>query len=130
MQDDVDRAPADAARRAGAGPDRNVGHAEDTAARVRRVLAARSGVVEKRMVGGLSFTVDGHLCCGVTSTGLMVRLGADELPRALEEPHVAPMTMGGKALKAFVVVSPEGYESDAALAAWVARALAFVSRLD
>jgi hypothetical protein len=37
-----------------------------TAARVRRSLAGRDDVLEKKMVGGLSFLVNGNMCCGVT----------------------------------------------------------------
>ena len=98
--------------------------------RVRRHLAARDdipgGVVEKRMVGGRSFMVGGRMCCGVTSTGLMVRLGRDGVVRALEEPHVRPLELGGKPIEAFCVVDPAGCADEAALARWVDRALAFV----
>lgn len=102
--------------------------------RVRRHLAARSeapgdlpgDVVEKRMVGGLSFMVAGRMCCGVTSTGLMVRLGRDGAVRALEEPHVRQLELGGTPIEAFVVVGPAGIADDAALARWVDRAVAFV----
>ena len=106
-----------------------MGYDRDTTARVRRLLAPQGDVVEKRMVGGVSFNVHGHMCCGVTSTGLMVRLGPGAVARALEEPHVRPMHMGGKRLSAFVLIDPEGYSDDPALAGWVRRALEFVSRL-
>jgi TfoX/Sxy family transcriptional regulator of competence genes len=100
----------------------------ETADRVRRVLAGRDDVVEKRMVGGgLSFLVAGQMCCGVTGDALMVRVGAAGAPAALAEPYVTPMTLGGKPLDAFVLVAPEGHADDAALAAWVSRGLAFVS---
>ena len=109
-----------------------------TAGRIRRYLADRDDVVEKRvgekrvvekrMVGGLSFMVDGRMCCGVTSSGLMVRLGSDGALRALDEPHVRPMVFAGKPGAAFVVIDPEGYADDAALAAWLGRALAFLAR--
>ena len=99
-----------------------------TAERIRRSLADRDDVVEKRMVGGLSFMVSGRMCCGVTSSGLMVRLGSDGAVRALDEPHVRPMELGGKRVAAFVVVDPEGYADDAALAAWLGRALAFLAQ--
>jgi TfoX/Sxy family transcriptional regulator of competence genes len=99
---------------------------EQTLARVRRLLAGRDGVVEKRMVGGLSFSLGGQMFCGVTSGGLMVRVGADAVPAALAEPHVSRMELGGRPLAAFVLVAPDGYADDAALAAWVERGLAFV----
>jgi hypothetical protein len=100
----------------------------ETADRVRRVLAGRDDVVEKRMVGGgLSFMVAGRMCCGVTRDALMVRVGADAGPAALAEPHVTPMTLGGQELDGYVLVAPEGFAEDAALAAWVSRGLAFVT---
>ena len=42
---------------------------EVTLARVRRLLAWQQGVVEKRMVGGLSFNLGGRMFCGVTDAG-------------------------------------------------------------
>jgi TfoX N-terminal domain len=106
-----------------------VGYDAETAARVRAVLSGRADVVEKRMVGGLSFMVDGNMCCGATATGLMVRVGPDGLERALAEPHVRSMEIGGRALRGFVLVEPEGYRTDAALTTWIERGLDFVRTL-
>ena len=99
----------------------------ETTERVRRYLGGRDDVVEKRMVGGLSFMVGGRMCCGVTSTGLMVRLGSDGARAALGEPHVRQLELGGKPVDAFVVIDPEGYADDAALAGWLERGLAFLA---
>jgi TfoX/Sxy family transcriptional regulator of competence genes len=49
----------------------------EAADRVRQLPSARNDVVEKRMVGGLSFLVNGNMCCGITGTALMVRAGAE-----------------------------------------------------
>ena len=103
-------------------------HDPATVDRIRRHLVDRGDVVEKRMVGGLSFMVDGRMCCGVTSSGLMVRLGSEAALRALDEPHVQPLVFGGKPVAAFVVVQPEGFSDDASLAAWLGRALAFLAQ--
>ena len=103
-------------------------YSPEVADRVRRLLAGRDDVEEKRMVGGgLSFLVAGRMCCGVTRDALMVRVGADAGPAALAEPHVTTMTLGGRQLDGYVLVAPEGHADDAALAAWVSRGLAFVS---
>ena len=100
----------------------------ETAERVRRYLRDRDDVVEKPMVGGLSFMVGGRMCCGVTSTGLMVRLGEDGARAALGEPHVRQLELGGKPIAAFVVIDPDGYADDAALAAWLERGVDFLAR--
>jgi len=40
---------------------------EETAARVRKVLSGRRDVVEKKMMGGLSFMADGHVLLGINT---------------------------------------------------------------
>jgi len=102
---------------------------EQTAERVRRILARRRDVVEKRMVGGLSFIVNGSMCCGVTGTNLMVRVGREGYERALAQPHARPMKFAGRALSGFICIEPEGYRTDRALAKWIQRAIDFVSTL-
>ena len=101
----------------------------EAAARVRRLLSGRDDVVERRMVGGLSFLVNGNMCCGITDRALMVRVGAKGREQALREPHVRPMQLGGRTLSGFICVEPEGFAADDALASWVQRGLDFVSRL-
>src|SRR5690348_3639164 len=99
----------------------------EAAERVRQLLSGRSDVVEKKMVGGLSFLVNGNMCCGITGMALMVRVGAESREQALREPHVRPMVFAGRALSGFICIEPEGYATDDALASWVQRGLAFVS---
>ena len=106
-----------------------MGYDEATVERVRRVLAGRDDVVEKRMVGGRSFLLNGGMCCGVTSGGLLVRVGSEAREEALTRAHVRPMELGGRALAGFVLIEPEGYASEEALAAWVRRGVAFAEGL-
>lgn len=102
---------------------------EELAARVRRQLAGREAVTEKRMFGGLAFLVRGNMCCGVVGEELMVRVGADEYPAALEQPHAREMDFTGRALRGFVYVSPAGIAADRDLAAWVGRGASFAETL-
>ena len=101
----------------------------EAAGRVRQLLSGRDDVVEKKMVGGLSFLVNGNMCCGIAGTALMVRVGAEGREQALREPHVRPMRFAGRALSGFICVEPAGFAADDALAGWVQRGLDFVSGL-
>jgi TfoX/Sxy family transcriptional regulator of competence genes len=101
----------------------------EAAERVRQLLSSRDDVTEKKMVGGLSFLVSGHMCVGVTGTALMVRVGAEGRKQALEEPYVRPMRFAGRDLSGFICVDPAGFAADDALARWVRRGLDAVSRL-
>ena len=102
---------------------------EALAARVREALAGRAGVTERRMFGGLSFLLGGHMCCGVVHEDLVVRLGPDETQAALAEPHARPMDFTGRPLEGFVYVDPAGLVDDAALRGWVERAAGFAASL-
>ena len=100
---------------------------EKTAERVRRLLSERADVVEKKMFGGLCFMVNGGMCCGLTGTAFMVRVGPDRYQEALAQPHVRPMDFTGRPLAGMVYVDPAGYRSDRALATWIRRGVDFVS---
>ena len=102
---------------------------EELAARIRRLLADRTDVVEKKMFGGLCFMVGGAMCCGLTKTDFMVRVGSDGYEDALAQRHARPMDFTGRPLAGMVYVAPEGIRSAAALAKWVGRGVGFVSSL-
>src|SRR5882672_10764703 len=101
---------------------------EATAGRVRKLLSARSDVVEQQLMGGLCFMVGGHMCCSVSGRGgLLVRVGPDAHQAMLDEPNVKPMTMRGRVMTGFVRVAPEGYRTGAGLKKWVKRGVDFVA---
>src|SRR5229473_8613677 len=100
---------------------------ERLARRVRSRLRGEHSFKEKKMFGGLAFMVNGHMCCGIVGEDLVVRTGVGTYHEALAQPHARPMDFTGRPLKGMVYVAPEGIRSDAALARWVRRGLAFVS---
>jgi TfoX/Sxy family transcriptional regulator of competence genes len=100
---------------------------ESLASRIRALLAERDDVVEKKMFGGLCFMVNGAMCCGLTKSDFMVRVGGDHYEEALAQPHARPMDFTGRPLKGMVYVAPEGLRTKAALSRWVRRGLEFVS---
>ncbi len=102
---------------------------EDLAARVRDALSRTRGVKEQKMFGGLCFLLNGNLLVGVWKDSLIARLGPDEAPAALGEPHVRVFDVTGRPMRNWVMVEPEGVEDDDQLAAWVGRATAFVRTL-
>jgi len=102
---------------------------EVLAARVRTLLAKRSGITEKQMFGGIGFLLNGNMCCGVHKKELIVRLAAGRTDDALAEPHVRVIDLTGRAMKGWVLVRPEGLNDDRALANWVRVGAEFASKL-
>jgi TfoX/Sxy family transcriptional regulator of competence genes len=98
---------------------------ENTAERVRRVLAGRRDIVETKLMGGLSFMASDVMCCSVSGRGgLLVRVNPDTRDRLLGEAHAQPAEIGGRRMTGFIRVAPEGYRTEAALKKWVERGLA------
>ena len=102
---------------------------EGLAQRLREQFQDQAGVVEKKMFGGLSFMVRGHMCCGVVKDELMVRVGPVGHEEALAQPHARPMDFTKRPMKGMVFVAPAGLVEDYDLASWVQRGVAFVSTL-
>jgi hypothetical protein len=101
---------------------------EMLAERVRQRLRGRE-VVVKRMFGGLAFMLEGNMLCCVSGKGLMARVGAAQEAEALRRPHAAPCAGTGRPMAGFVMVSPPGLATEAALDGWLDLALAYVTTL-
>ncbi len=102
---------------------------EVLAARVRDRLCELTGVAEKKMFGGLAFMVNGSIAVGVYGDGLLVRIGAADLPVSLDEPGVRPFDMmGGRPARGFIVVDPDVLD-DANLDRWVRRGREYAATL-
>jgi len=97
--------------------------------RIRRVLGVGHGIVEKKMFGGLCFLLDGKLLVGIMGSSLIVRLGPDEAAVALQDDNVRVFDITGRPMKNWVVVEPDGLDSDRQLQAWLERATRFVESL-
>src|SRR5215218_5726884 len=97
---------------------------------IRVLLSDRHDVLERKMMGGLVFMVNGHMCVVASGRGgLLVRVGPVVQAQVLNEPHVKPMKMAGRPMTGFVRVAPEGYRTAAALRKWVKRGLDYIGTL-
>ncbi len=102
---------------------------ETVAERLREAFKSYSGVTERRMFGGLTFLLNGHMCCGVLRNELMVRVGPNAYQEALEQPCSREMDFTGRPLRGLVYVAPEGFESDQSLRDWVDRGTSYALSL-
>jgi len=98
--------------------------------RMQRVVAARAGVTEKKMFGGVCFLLDGKMFCGIVKDEMMVRVGPAAHESALAEPHVRPMDFTGKPMAGYIYVEPEGLATDQALKRWMEAGLKFVATVE
>lgn len=93
---------------------------EQLAERVRELISARPGVVERKMFGGLGWMIGGNMACGVMGDDLVVRIAPEETEDACREEHVSEFGRPGKRpMRGFVLVEQDGLADDAELARWV-----------
>jgi TfoX/Sxy family transcriptional regulator of competence genes len=102
---------------------------EDLAARIRAHLGKRTGLVEKRMFGGIAFLLKGNMCCGIHRDALIVRLDPAETDRALSKPHTRVFDLTGRPMKGWVLVESAGLATGAQLTSWINEAAEYAGSL-
>ena len=102
---------------------------ERLAENIRRRLARRKGVEERKMFGGIGFLLNGNMLVGVWKDSLIVRVGPEQYEDALKQPHVKEFDITGRPMTGWVMVGPECVQADDQLGGWIQRALNFVGKL-
>ena len=82
--------------------------------------------IEKKMFGGLTFMVKDKMCIGVMKNDIMVRCAPEDHDTYLKKPFARPMEFGGKTMKGFLNVAPDGIKTDTELKKWMDVGLDFV----
>jgi TfoX/Sxy family transcriptional regulator of competence genes len=107
-----------------------VAYDEDLAARVRELVAAQPGVVEKRMFGGLAFLIGGNMSVSVSGQGgLLLRCDPAETDALLAKQYAAPFQMRGRVMDGWLRVDPEGLRTKRQLERWVDRGVSYARTL-
>ncbi|MBI3110782.1 MAG: TfoX/Sxy family protein, partial [Ignavibacteriales bacterium] len=99
-------------------------YSEQLAERMRRLLPSAK-VTEKKMMGGLTFMVNGKMCVGILKNDLMVRLNPAVYDVALKRKGCREMNFTGKPMRGFVFVNPKGTSTKKDLGYWIDLALDF-----
>ena len=103
---------------------------ETLAERLRRSLAGRRGIAEKKMFGGLAFLINGNMSVAASGRGvLMVRVPPAETDKLLAREHVEPMVMAGRETRGWVRITAEGVRTKRRLEPWVRRGVEYAKSL-
>ena len=84
---------------------------DNLAERVKRALGSLPKVEEKKMMGGLTFMVNGKMCVGILNDDLMCRIDPDVYESALRRKGCREMDFTGKPMKGFVFVNNDGMKT-------------------
>ncbi|HKN57765.1 MAG TPA: TfoX/Sxy family protein [Gemmatimonadaceae bacterium] len=103
---------------------------ENLASRIRTQLGKKKGLTEKKMFGGLAFMLNGNMSCGVHKSEMIVRLAPEETDKALSEKHTRIFDLsGGRPMKGWILIEPEGVKTDKELAKWVETGVKYAASL-
>ena len=102
---------------------------ETLASRIRKHIDKRSGLVEKKMFGGLAFLLKGNMSVGVSGDEMIVRIDPAETDAVLKQKHVRIFDMTGKPMKGWILVDAKGLADDKALAKWVDTGVTYAQSL-
>jgi TfoX/Sxy family transcriptional regulator of competence genes len=103
-------------------------YSEQLAERVRIYFSSMKNVEEKKMMGGLTFMLNGKMCVGVLKDELMLRIAPELHDEAVEKKGCRTMDFTKKPMKGFVFVNEEGMKSKKDFESWLNLALDFNSR--
>ena len=101
---------------------------EKLAERIRKALARQKKVEEKKMMGGLTFMVNGKMCVGVHTDEIMCRIDPEIQDEALKHKGARVMDFTGKPMRGFVFVKKDGVKSEKDFSYWINLALDFNKR--
>ena len=100
---------------------------EKLADRIRETLLAHKQelVEEKKMMGGLTFMVNGKMCVGIIKDELMCRLDPALHEMAVEKNGCRTMDFTGRPMKGYVMINDSGMKSKRDFDYWITLALDF-----
>jgi len=105
-----------------------VAYDELLAERVRKALSHQKRVEEKKMMGGLTFMVNGKMCVGVHTDELMCRIDPNVQSEALKHSGARLMDFTGKPMRGFIFVKENALEKHGEFNYWIRLALEFNER--
>ncbi len=101
---------------------------ENLANRIRERLMNLENIIEKEMMGGLTFMYNDKMCVGVIADEMMCRIDPEMQETALEKTGCRIMTFTGQPMKGYVMVDDTGMRKLAELDYWITLCLAFNSK--
>ncbi len=100
---------------------------ENLAQRVRNELARQSSLEEKKMMGGLTFMVQGKMCVGIIKDELMCRVNPAIHESCLAKPGVRNMVFTKRPMSGFIQVDQSVLTTSKDLRTWINLALEYNS---
>lgn len=100
-------------------------YSEDLANRIRQYFITLPNVVEKQMMGGLTFMYNDKMCVGVIKDELMCRIDPNLHDESVEKNGCRTMDFTKRSMKGYVMIDESGMKSKADFEYWLNLAIDF-----
>lgn len=98
--------------------------------RIRLLVEHDPRIAEKRMFGGLSFLLNGHILIAARKDGsALLSVGKEHNDEALARPGTTQMIHGGRVMRGFIFIDADALEDDDELGDWVRTAERWVAAM-
>lgn len=101
---------------------------EKLANRIRKQLAKLPNIVEKEMMGGLTFMVNDKMCIGIIKDEMMCRIAPEMQDIVLEKTGCRIMDFTGRPMKGYVMVDETAMIRQEEFEYWINLCLEFNSK--
>ena len=101
---------------------------EDLANRIRLRFSELANVVEKEMMGGLTFMYNDKMCVGIIKDELMCRIDPTLHEESVEKMGCRTMDFTKRPMKGYVLIDDSGMKSQKEFNYWIDLALDFNKR--
>lgn len=86
-------------------------------------------LVGKKMFGGIGYLRNGNMAFGIYQDSLILRLAEDKSTLALQRSDMKPFDITGRAMKGWVMMTPEGWRDGKLLNKWIKLAYEYAGSL-
>ena len=100
-------------------------YSETLANRIREHLAGLPNIIEKEMMGGLTFMYNDKMCVGIIKDELMCRIDPALHDEAVEKPGCRAMDFTGRPMRGYVMIDESGMKKQADFEYWLGLAIDF-----
>jgi len=98
------------------------------ALRIREKLHRLENILEKEMMGGLTFMYNNKMCIGIIKDEMMCRIDPSLHETAVEKTGCRTMDFTGRPMKGYVMVDETGMRSEKDFEHWINLCLEYNSR--
>ena len=80
--------------------------------RIDKVIDRLGDISKKKMFGGVGYLMNGNMCFGIHKEYLIIRTSIEKAEELLKSEYARPFDITGKAMKGWLMVSPDYVETE------------------